>query len=150
MLLHSVIRAHLIGVKPYIKVVQSSSRGPTKLELQSIPYCTYSGVLFKFSEQVVVHAAQHCKAHTTVFLKLDLVGFSITKMLTSIAFLRSMHLLGQSLQNLLLIENVLDFVVPHVIIVAIQFLSLVQVSHDTLISHLFMRMNIIRYLVHNT
>ena len=119
MLLHSVIRAHLIGVKLDIRDVQSGSRGPTKLEFRDVPHSTSSGIIFKFADQVNVHAAQHSKASTMIFLKPTLVGLSIETMLHSVAILGCNHLLGQGFQNLLLIKNILDFRVPNFIIVTI-------------------------------
>jgi len=97
----------------------------TKLEFQDISHFASSLLVLERADQIIVHVVQHNKARTTIFLHRPQHRVSIMEFCPSLG---RIHELCQSFQNLLLIEEILDLMVPYVKKNFVQLLSFVQVS----------------------
>ena len=132
MLGHRMIRALLISVKLDSQFPKLGSRGATKLIFQGHPHSMGSVILLKFAHHSIIHTAQQRDASNSILPLPGHIGLRVPSVLSSRAMLRFYHHMVQWFSGFLLLQNELNFTTPHVVIITIEFLTLIQFSHDIL------------------
>ena len=99
---------------------------------QSRPHVIFYLIFLKPPHDIIIHGAQQCNVSCGFLLFPSLISFMIPSMLGHVTLLRFNHGHIQNLKSFLLFKYILDFYNPNLVIVLVQFFTLIVFSYNVL------------------